>query len=139
MIKEIKETLKEVLALHGMAPEISGCAFLDYKNISKKINGVYLIVYLDMVIYVGLGIIKDRIHTHEQKALNSLKGAKDTSGWKYLRENYSVDLSKWNLLYVPIESATGRSAVEGSLIHLLQPLANNECLEDRKKLSKRAA
>ena len=139
MIKEIKETLKEVLALHGMAPEISECAFLDYKNISKKINGVYLIVYLHMVIYVGLGIIKDRIHTHEQKALNSLKGAKDTSGWKYLRENYSVDLSKWNLLYVPIESATGRSAVEGSLIHLLQPLANNECLEDRKKLSKRAA
>ena len=139
MIESVKETLRKVLGFHGIATDVSACAFLDYKNISKKINGVYLIVYLDMVIYVGLGIIKDRIHTHEQKALNSLKGAKDTDGWKYLRENYSVDLSKWNLLYVPIDSATGRSAVEGSLKHLLQPLANDECLKDREKLSKKAA
>jgi len=139
MIKNIKETLKKALDFHGIATEISECAFLDYKNISKKINGVYLIVYLDMVIYVGLGIIRERIPMHEQKALNSLIGAKDTDGWKYLRENYSVDLSKWNILYVPIDSATGRSAVEGSLIHLLQPLANNECLKDREKLSKKVA
>jgi len=139
MIKEIKETLKKVLAFHGITPEISECAFLDYKNLSSKISGVYLIVHLDTVIYVGLGIIRKRIGTHEQKALNSFSGAQDTDGWKYLRENYSVDLSKWSFLYVPMESATGRSAVEGSLIHLLQPLANNECLEDREKLSKKAA
>ena len=139
MIESVKETLKKVLEFHGITTDVLACDFLDYKNISEKINGVYLIVYLNMVIYVGLGIVRERISTHEQKALNSLKNAKDTSGWRYLRENYLVDLSKWDLLYVPIESATGRSAVEGSLMHLLQPLANNECLEDRKKLSKRAA
>jgi len=139
MIKNIKETLKKVLEFHGVATEISECAFLDYKSI-KKMRGIYVIVGPTGAIYVGKGHVKDRQKHHRNKALNNITGGtRDTAGWKNWRENHAVDLASCHLVCAEVNSETGTSAVEGSLIHLLQPLANDECLVDRKKQSKKAA
>jgi len=50
----------------------------------------------------------------------------DTKGFKWLRENVEFDQSNWTLIYNEIPSETGRKAIEGSLIHKLNPLTNNE-------------
>jgi len=139
MIKNIKETLKKVLEFHGVATEISECAFLNYGSI-KKMRGIYVIAGPSGAIYVGKGYVKDRQKHHKNKALNNIKGGtKDTAGWKNWRENHAVDLSDCWLVYAEVNAETEISAVEGSLIHLLQPLANDECLVDHKKLPKKAA
>jgi hypothetical protein len=41
-----------------------------------------------------------------------------------------MDPREWTIYYTELESETELTALEGALIHLLQPLANNETNRD---------
>lgn len=105
--------------------------FKNWAQIPRSDKGVYIIFSPTEIIYVGKGKIRARQPMHLEKALGQFKHAKDTVGWNWLRENKEVAPDDWNLVVISNLGATERSAVEGSLIHILQPLANDEVFEDR--------
>lgn len=97
----------------------------DYKQIKQRASGVYIIHNND-TIYVGKGFIRSRQPKHLNKANNILKNTKDTLGWAWLRENYDCNTDTWLLTYIELKTKSEQSAMEGALIHFLQPLANDE-------------
>ena len=80
---------------------------------------------------MGKGRIRSRQDKHWQKALAEFRDARDTVGWQWLREHTAVAPEQWRLQVITLPQSTARSALEGTLIHLLQPLANDEVYEDR--------
>lgn len=104
-----------------------------YKDIPNDARGIYIIEDdLCRPIYVGKGWIRTRQSSHWPKMGND-ETVYNTApkGWRTLRENTAnIDPSEWTIYYTELESETALTALEGSLIHLLQPLANNETYKD---------
>ena len=125
-----QQTIARTLEWLNISAHIQQCAFEQYKTIPSQSQGVYVIVNATTTIYVGKGQIRSRQHKHMDKAL-AIGQARDTQGWAWLRLNTTIDIVNWHIYYVQLPSQTQRVAVEGSLIHLLQPLANDETFLDR--------
>lgn len=124
------QTIADTLKWLNISAYVFECPFEQSNTIAKTSEGVYVIAQGQTTIYVGKGQIRTRQQKHRDKALN-LGGARDTVGWRWLRENTEIDTHSWHILYVLLPRQTQRVAVEGALIHLLQPLANDETYRDR--------
>jgi hypothetical protein len=129
----VEKTIKRVLKFFDIKADVLEEEFHLYKKIPKDHTGIYIIQQGDQVIYVGKGQIKSRQGKHWDKAFGS-KTAKDTSGWRWLREHVDINPVKWRVNYILLHKQTELSAVEGALIHLLQPLANDETFKDNERV-----
>jgi len=133
----VEETIQKVLTFFDIKSEILVKDFKFTKDIPSKHSGVYVISEGDHVVYVGKGHIRNRQKKHWEKAHNELrKGTNDTKGWTWLRDNYTVynlTPTNWTVRYLILKKQTELSAVEGALIHLLQPLANDETFHDNQR------
>ena len=128
----ITETIGKCLDFFEIDGSYIQIDFKNYQALRRKDRGVYVLAHGDSVVYVGRGYIRDRQEKHWQKALNDLKpGTIDPKGWKWFRENHDVKPDEWQLWSISLARETELSAMEGSLIHLLQPLANDETFKDR--------
>jgi hypothetical protein len=133
----VEQTIQNVLDFFNLKANIMTKPFKHYADIPSRHNGIYILNEGDTVIYVGKGQIKVRQSKHWQKAHNELKaGTTDTDGWRWLRENVEISPKDWTLNYIILQKQTERSAVEGALIHLLQPLANDETFKDNERTLK---
>lgn len=136
----IEQTINSELAHFKIQAEILSKPFKMHKTIPSKHNGVYVISEGDHVVYVGKGWVRNRQSKHWEKALLELKrGTNDTKGWAWLRENYSVynlNPENWTVRYIILHKETELTAMEGALIHLLQPLANDETFNDNARTLK---
>lgn len=133
----VEATIQKVLNFFELKANIVTKPFKHYADVPVHHNGIYILSEGDKVIYVGKGQVKNRQAKHWQKAHNELKsGTTDTDGWRWLRENIEISPKDWTLNYLILEKETERSAVEGSLIHLLQPLANDETFKDNNRTLK---
>lgn len=129
----VVDTIKNVLEFFKISTELKISSFNNYKEIPGNAKGIYVIIQGQEVIYVGKGNIKTRQSKHWQKANNLIKpGVQDPDGWKWLRENVEIHPATWTIYYLDLRRETEKSAVEGALIHLLQPLANDETFKDRR-------
>lgn len=124
----ISQTIKKVLDFYNIDANDVYTEWSEKPTLDdKRSRGVYIIYDNDKVYYVGKGFIRDRQQKHKEKFLGEFRNARDTRGFKAFREQYGIlDLTKLNLCYIVMESETGIGAVETGLIHLLQPLANDE-------------
>lgn len=124
----ISNTIQEVLNFYNIDANHVYTEWSEKPNLDdKRSRGVYIIYDDDKVYYVGKGFIRDRQQKHKEKFLGEFRNARDTRGFKAFREQYGIlDLTKLNFCYIVMESETGIGAVETGLIHLLQPLANDE-------------
>lgn len=133
----VEETINKELEHFGIEAEIITKDFKMYNTIPSKHNGVYVVSEGDKVVYVGKGWIRSRQAKHWEKALAEFKhGTNDTKGWKWLRENYShygLTPEKWTVKYIILHKETELTAMEGALIHRLQPLANDETFVDNSR------
>ena len=121
---------KQLLKIEGQTIQLP---FKNYKDLPPKTRGVYIIEDDTLQpIYVGKGWIKDRQITHYNKALG-IKDSQDTTGWRNLRENYTPSPDDWTLYYIQLHRETELTSLEGALIHLLQPLANDETYRDSRR------
>jgi hypothetical protein len=129
-IEHIIQRCQQFLGLDGLTSR--DISFQDWREIGSQDRGIYVIYSNSSVIYVGKGIIRSRQDKHWQKALAEFRDARDTVGWQWLREHTAVEPAQWRLQVITVAQSTARSALEGTLIHLLQPLANDEVYEDRR-------
>ena len=140
MNANIDQVINDELKHFNIQAEIIVKQFKMPKTIPDKHNGVYVISEGDFVVYVGKGQIRRRQKKHWEKALHELKrGTNDTKGWQWLRENYSVynlNPENWVVQYLILHKETELTAMEGALIHLLQPLANDETFTDNNRTLK---
>jgi hypothetical protein len=113
------------------------------KDIDDTIEGVYILMNNDDVIYVGKGKIKARLKSHYSKVCGSAEYYPD--GWaQFLKKedrnrveiaerlNRVKDLRcrEWEVIYMPIDNEGLRSGVEGCLIMVLNPKANQETFKN---------
>lgn len=106
----------------------------NFKEIPDTARGVYIIEDdWQQPVYVGKGWIRNRQSTHWPKATGTPRSYESyPKGWKYLKENNpELDPKEWTIYYTTLESETELSALEGALIHLLKPLANDETYRDQ--------
>lgn len=129
----VTQTVDRVKAFFGIDCTLAQKPFKDWTDLPRKKRGVYILTdEHERVVYVGKGFIRDRQDSHWPKAHGTPKKHQiDPKGWKWLRENYEVKPSEWTLNYILLAKETELSAMEGSLIHILQPLANDETFKDR--------
>ncbi len=119
--------LDQVCEFFGIGLTISSCNIFDWNEIPSKIKfGVYIITCDTLVVYVGKGTVRDRQKTHIQKITGAFRKAKDTAGFKMLREHTDIEAYNCEVYYFDCKSAANASAVEGALIKFLNPLANKE-------------
>lgn len=106
--------------------------YRNYREIPTKSRGVYILEdELQRAIYVGKGWIRTRQSSHWPKAHGLTKTYHtDPRGWQHLREHNELDPKEWTIYYIEVSNETAISALEGGLIHLLQPLANDETYRD---------
>lgn len=128
----IVDTIKQTLEFFKINASYKVTAFSSFREIPSTAKGIYIIIQGDLVMYVGKGNIKARQVHHWNKANNIIKpGTQDPDGWKWLRENVEIFPATWTIYHLELHKETEKSAVEGALIHLLQPLANDETFKDR--------
>lgn len=132
-MKSILDTIhraKQFLQLADL--KVTQIPYRLYREISPKIRGIYILEdELQRPIYVGKGWIRTRQNTHWPKALGVTKSYHtDPKGWQHLREHNELDPKEWTIYYIEVANETAISALEGGLIHLLQPLANDETYRD---------
>jgi excinuclease UvrABC nuclease subunit len=134
----VKTNVKTVLEMNKINADLISIPYRTHTTIDPNYTGVYIITQDDLVIYVGKGEILNRQRKHWDKAHRKtlVEAAKDPKGWQWLRENYTIEPNNWQLHYIILYKQTELSAVEGALINLLQPLANNETFEDNKRTLK---
>jgi len=136
----IDQTIQNELNHFNIKAEVITKDFKHHTTIPDKHNGVYIISEGDTVVYVGKGWVRARQKKHWEKALKELKrGTNDTKGWAWLRENYSeynLNPQNWVVRYMILHKETELTAIEGALIHLLQPLANDETFVDNARTLK---
>lgn len=130
---DVDAIIKSVLDFNEIEAEIIIREFRYHKSIHKELNGIYILTHLDKVMYVGKGQIKKRQLGHWKKANGDLK-PKDPPGWHWLYKNANSDAKDWTIRYLILHKQTELSAVEGCLIHKLQPLANNETFIDEGRI-----
>lgn len=129
------ETVEQVGAFFNIQYELISYPFASWADLEKRRRGVYVITNTDATspdtkyIYVGKGFFRARQKTHWRKLTNIADF--DPKGWKWFVENHTVDLEQWQLYLIDLPLETQLSAMEGALIHLLQPLANDETFVDR--------
>jgi excinuclease UvrABC nuclease subunit len=128
----VADTVNRMKAFFSIDCELEQMPFQDWASLPRTMRGVYVLTdEASRVIYVGKGFIRSRQDSHWPKAHGTPKQHHiDPKGWKWLRENYSVTPSLWTLNYISLKKETELSAMEGGLIHLLQPLANDETFKD---------
>ena len=123
----IRETIARCTEFFGIDCTPNTIPLTDYSQVKQRASGVYIIHDNLTTIYVGKGFIRSRQPKHLDKANNVLKNTKDTVGWAWLRENYDCSTTDtWLLTYLELKTKSEQSALEGALIHFLQPLANDE-------------
>jgi excinuclease UvrABC nuclease subunit len=137
-MKRVLDTIIKLKNFFHIECEVQTKLFSEHKTILNHNRGVYVLVdQEDRVIYVGKGNIKDRQIRHWNKSHGIIKsGTIDPKGWKWIRENYEITPNNWKLFYIELKKETELSAMEGGLIHMLQPLANDETFKDEKRILK---
>ena len=127
MYEKLKQHLDELCPLFNTGVMARTCNIFDWNEISSTIeNGVYIIIHKDQIVYVGKGNIRDRQKMHIEKLTGAFNKAKDTKGFRLLREHDNVNAYDCEVYYFDCETAANASAVEGALIKFLNPLANKE-------------
>ena len=127
MYEKLKTYLDELCPLFNVGVTARSCNIFDWNEISNIIvNGVYIIVHKDQYVYVGKGCVRDRQKMHIEKLTGAFNKARDTKGFKLLREQANINAYDCQLYYFDCYSSSAASAFEGALIHHLQPLANKE-------------
>lgn len=133
MIQQIESAVQRCREFFQItAGQSQHLGFPEWQQIPTKQRGIYVIYDQAVVIYVGKGLVRDRQDKHWQKAQGEFRDARDTLGWRWLREHTEVAADSWRMLVITGLSHTQCSALEGALIHVLQPLANDEVYLDRK-------
>lgn len=124
----ISQTIDKILTFYDINANVEYTKWSERPDLEiKKSRGVYIIYDDENVYYVGKGFIRDRQKMHKEKFLGEFRNARDTRGFKNFRNKYGIlDLTKLEFCYIIIESETAIGAVETGLIHMLQPLANDE-------------
>lgn len=139
-MSHLHDTISNISAFFGIttAPEL--IKFQDWASIDRDRRGVYILVdrAADVAgaeyVYVGKGYFRARQKSHWVKANDRVPvGHIDPKGWKWLRANTEMSVLNWHLYVIDLARETELSAIEGGLIHLLQPLANDETFTDRNK------
>lgn len=131
-MKKVQDTVDSLKVFFNIDCTVQTKPFNSYKELVRTMRGVYVLTSeKDEVIYVGKGTIKDRQDSHWFKAHGTPKKHQiDPKGWKWLRENYNITPGLWTINYIELKRETELSAMEGGLIHILQPLANDETFKD---------
>ena len=132
-MKSILATINQTKQFLMLATlKVNQIPYSYYKEISAHCRGVYILEdELQRCIYVGKGWIRSRQTAHWSKALGETKSYHtDPKGWQHLREHNVLCPKEWTIYYIEESSETAISAMEGALIHLLQPLANDETYRD---------
>ncbi len=131
-MSQVIATVERLKTFFGIDCTVQTKPFNSYKELKKTSRGVYVLTSQDgLIIYVGKGTIKDRQDSHWFKAHGTPKKHQiDPKGWKWLRENYNITPGAWTINYIELKKETELSAMEGVLIHILQPLANDETFKD---------
>jgi hypothetical protein len=123
----ITDTINKCKEFFKVDCTINQIQLKDYRQIKTRAKGIYILHTTDRTIYVGKGFIRSRQPKHWDKAINELNNTKDTLGWAWLRENFDcTNPGEWYLTYLELNTRSEQSAMEGALIHFLQPLANDE-------------
>lgn len=129
----VNDVINRELAHFNITANVISLDFRDFKTIPKDHNGIYIITQGESVVYVGKG----QVHRRQKSHLDKVKENKnDTNGWRWLMENYAVDPRRWLVTYIILYKQTELSAIEGALIHQLQPLANDETFKDNNRILK---
>lgn len=131
-MKKVHDTVDQLKKFFNIDCTIQTKPFNSYKELKKTSRGVYVLTSENgEIIYVGKGTIKDRQDSHWFKAHGTPKKHQiDPKGWKWLRENFTITPGLWTINYIELKKETELSAMEGGLIHILQPLANDETFKD---------
>ena len=130
----VQDTVDKCKTFFNINCTLESIPYPQYKErVPKSARGVYVLESeLGQIVYVGKGNIKARQDSHWPKANGDIKEYTiDPKGWQYLRNNFEIRPELWTLHYVELKKETELSAMEGSLIHFLQPLANDETFKDR--------
>lgn len=132
-MSKVVDTVAKLKAFFNIECTLQTKPFSSYKDLKKTSRGVYVLTTEDgLIVYVGKSDIKARQDSHWFKAHGTPKKHQiDPKGWKWLRENYNITPGAWTINYIELARETELSAMEGGLIHILQPLANDETFKDR--------
>ena len=125
-------TINRMRDVHNIKCSTESMPFKDWATLPKAMRGVYILSDADgRVIYVGKGFIRTRQSSHWPKAHGTPKKSQIyPKAWQQLQEAHRPDPSTWTLHYISLNLETELSAMEGSLIHALQPIANDETYKD---------
>jgi hypothetical protein len=128
MKDKIHDSISKIVTLYDIWGNIQFDRWSSNPDLAnKRARGVYIIYDNTKVYYVGKGYIRDRQKMHKEKFLGEFKYARDTRGFKNFRTTHGIiDLTGLDFCYIILDSETAIGAVETGLIHLLQPLANDE-------------
>jgi tetrahydromethanopterin S-methyltransferase subunit H len=140
-MSHLHDTITSISTFFNISVKPELVLFPEWSTIDKGRRGVYILVdraaeLADAeYVYVGKGYFRARQKSHWVKANDIVPvGHIDPKGWKWLRANTDMAVANWHLYVIDLHSETALSAMEGGLIHLLQPLANDETFTDRKHL-----
>lgn len=133
-MQSVIDTVRRLTEFYNISCSVEELDFKNHKDIPKTARGVYVITNGSQVVYVGKGKIASRQVTHWIKA-NNIQGKNILfpKGWLWLLENYDCKPDSWKLYYINLRKETELSAMEGGLIHILQPLANDETFKDEER------
>ena len=131
MQQHIADQFQKVEQFFGARLFVNMDIWQQFANITAAIRGVYVIYDEERVYYVGKGQIRNRQKSHKEKFEGQFKHAKDTLGFRVMRESaIEIDMSQLKIMWVALEQETLIGAVESALIHFLQPIANDEVVKD---------
>lgn len=133
-MQNIIDTVRRLSDFYNISCAVEEIEFASHKDIPKTSRGVYIIANSTHAVYVGKGKIASRQVTHWIKA-NNIQGKNILfpKGWRWLLENHDCKPDAWKLYYINLRKETELSAMEGGLIHILQPLANDETFKDEER------
>ena len=127
MTEHIINTVVETATFFNLQLDVYSVALSERMKIPASIkNGVYIIEANNKIVYVGKGTVRDRMKTHIEKISGEFHAAKDTTGFKILRETTNITVKDCKVHYMDCKSEINATAMEGALMKKLMPLANNE-------------
>jgi hypothetical protein len=125
----IDTVIQTALDKNNIKSEVITKKFKYHSEIDHTLDGIYVLIQDEQVMYVGKGKIHDRLRKHWKKANGKLLPT-DPPGWHWLYKNVTINPSEWIVKYLILDKQTKLSLIEGCLIHDFQPLANNETYID---------
>lgn len=127
MTEHIINTVVDTATFFNLQLDVYSVALSERMKIPASIkNGVYIIEANNKIVYVGKGTVRDRMKTHIEKISGEFHAAKDTTGFKILRETTNITVKDCKVSYMDCKSEINATAMEGALMKKLMPLANNE-------------